>query len=141
MPCTVDFLCLGKLVSYVDQVLNYELAPSTHLNSEDVVLIGLSCDDMRGICYYLASISTKPIVHPGIDAVLTYFFKNSTVWRPLTPNVSVFLTSSTVSYVSYFFLKPMVEYHNFKTLHLTLLILCENFTANVTSPRGCKGKP
>ena len=86
------------------------------------------------------------IVHPGIDGVLTYFFKKSTVWRPFDlklPNVgqvitshgftfvrfvsmetaftfdpkcfSVFLTSSTVSYiyyVSFFFITPMVEYHN-----------------------------
>ena len=87
------------------------------------------------------------IVHPGIDAVLTYFFKKSRVWRPFDLELSnsgqvtygfifdgfvsmetaltfdpkgflkitVFLTSSTVSYiyyVSYFCIKPMMEYHN-----------------------------
>ena len=41
-------------------------------------------------------ISTDSIVHPGIDAVLTYFLKKSTVWRPFDlelPNFGQVITT------------------------------------------------
>ena len=40
------------------------------------------------------------IVHPGIDAVLTYSLKNSTVWRPFDlelPNLGKVITSHMAS--------------------------------------------
>ena len=43
------------------------------------------------------------IVHPGIDGVLTYFFKKSTVWRPFDlklPNVGQVITSHMASLLS-----------------------------------------
>ena len=42
-------------------------------------------------------------MHPGIDAVLTYFFKKSTVWRPFDlelPNFGQVITTHMASLLS-----------------------------------------
>ena len=44
------------------------------------------------------------IVHPGIDAVLTYFLKKSTVWRPFDlelPNFGQVITSHMASFFGF----------------------------------------
>ena len=46
--------------------------------------------------------SVCTIVHPGIDAVLTYFFKKSTVWRPFDlelPNIGQVITTHMASFL------------------------------------------
>ena len=48
-------------------------------------------------CHY------RTVVHPGIDAVLTYFFLKSTVWRPFDlelPNFGQVITTHMASFLT-----------------------------------------
>ena len=70
---------------YVDQALNYELAPSTQLNWNDVVcaIIGLRCRDMKGICAHLTSVQstcTEPSVSSESITDMVKFFKTHYVY-------------------------------------------------------------
>ena len=52
------------------------------------------------VCVYE---SHRHIVHPGIDAVFTYFFKKSTVWRPCDlelPNFGQVITTHMASFLT-----------------------------------------
>ena len=70
---------------YVDQALNYELAPSTQLNWNDVVcaIIGLRCRDMKGICAHLTSVQStcaEPSVSSESITDMVKFFKTHYVY-------------------------------------------------------------